>query len=294
MSAQEGGPKAEHKRHFVDRILEDTQHYAHELLAENERLRLLVRSLEDERSRLTERNGILRGIERENQTLQSLLGSIEQEKERLEEQLRALREEGERRAQEQSHLREELVAIEQRSRRLAQQFETIEHQNSNLANLYVATYQLHGSHHHAEVLAAIQEIIVNLVGREHAAVFEVTDGGRRLVASSLNGVDPGRYGSIELGRGPLGRAAASGELLLLGPGGEGQPPAEEPELTACVPLKLGGELIGMIVVFRLLPQKPGLEDLDRELFDLLGTHAATALYCTSLRERLAARPAVAS
>ncbi len=294
MSTHEGGPKSEHKRQYVDRILEDSQRYAHELLAENERLRLLVRSLEDERSRLAERNGILQGIERENLTLQSLLGSIEQEKERLQEQLQALREEGERRAHEQSHLRDELVAIEQRSRRLAQQFETIERQNSNLANLYVATYRLHGTRDHDEVLASIQEIIVNLVGSEHAAVFEVADGGRRLVASSLNGVDPGRYGSIELGRGPLGLAAARGELLLLGPGGEGQPPADEPELTACVPLKLGGELIGMIVVFQLLPQKPGLEDLDRELFDLLGTHAATALYCTALRERLTAGPAVAS
>ncbi len=294
MSAPEGGPKAEHKRHFVDRILENTQRYAHELLAENERLRLLVRSLEDERSKLAERNGILQGIDRENQALQSLLGSIEQEKERLQEQLRALREEGERQQQEQSLLREELVAIELRGRHLAQQFETIERQNSNLANLYVATYQLHGAHQHAEVLASIQEILVNLVGSEHAGVFEVADGGRTLVASSLNGIDPVRYGSIELGQGPLGRAAASGELLLLGAGGEGEPPVEEPELTACVPLKLSGELIGMIVVFELLPQKPGLEDIDRELFELLATHAATALYCTSLRERLAARPAVAS
>jgi hypothetical protein len=31
-------------------------------------------------------------------------------------------------------------------------------------------------------------------------------------------------------------------------------------------------------VFRLLGQKQGLEDIDLQLFDLLASHAATALY----------------
>ena len=34
----------------------------------------------------------------------------------------------------------------------------------------------------------------------------------------------------------------------------------------------------------LLGQKPVLEESDHELFDLLATHAATALYCTSLQQ----------
>jgi GAF domain-containing protein len=44
---------------------------------------------------------------------------------------------------------------------------------------------------------------------------------------------------------------------------------------------------GAIAIFRLLPQKVGLEEVDRELFELLATHAATALYCTQLHEQLA-------
>ena len=55
-------------------------------------------------------------------------------------------------------------------------------------------------------------------------------------------------------------------------------------LVACIPLKLDNDVTGLIAIFSLLPHKPGLEALDHELFDLLATHAATALYCTSLHE----------
>jgi len=44
---------------------------------------------------------------------------------------------------------------------------------------------------------------------------------------------------------------------------------------------------GAIVIFRLLTQKPGLEEVDHEIFDLLASQAATALYCTRLHARLA-------
>ena len=59
-------------------------------------------------------------------------------------------------------------------------------------------------------------------------------------------------------------------------------------MTACLPLTLDGRVTGAIVLFSLLPHKPGLRELDFELFDLLGTHAATALYCTSLHGRVTA------
>ena len=45
----------------------------------------------------------------------------------------------------------------------------------------------------------------------------------------------------------------------------------------------------MIAIHRLLAHKAGLEPLDHELFDLLATHAATALYCTSLQQLAGAK-----
>ncbi len=277
------GHKADHGRHYVDRVLEDTQRYAHDVLAENERLQKLVASLESERAQLAERNSILQGIERENLALQDLLASIEREKQRLQHQLAMLRDDGERRARDQSHLRDELATIAARSQGFAQQLLQIERQNSNLANLYVATYQLHGSLDTAAVLATIQEILANLVGSEQVAIYKMTDDGQRLAALAVNGVDPGRYQSVAVGEGPIGRAAATGQAFVAGQGGA---PAEEPDLTACIPLMLDGRVIGAIAIFRLLPQKACLGDLDHELFDLLATHAATALYCASLHSKL--------
>jgi hypothetical protein len=45
-------------------------------------------------------------------------------------------------------------------------------------------------------------------------------------------------------------------------------------------MKLDGRLTGLIVLFRMLAQKARVEPLDRELLDLLATHAASALYAT--------------
>jgi GAF domain-containing protein len=53
-------------------------------------------------------------------------------------------------------------------------------------------------------------------------------------------------------------------------------------MTACVPLVVDGRVTGAVAIFRLLEHKRGLEDVDSELFSLLGTQAATALYCTRL------------
>jgi len=46
----------------------------------------------------------------------------------------------------------------------------------------------------------------------------------------------------------------------------------------------------VIALFTLLAHKPGLADVDRELFELLGTQAATALYCADLHAEAARSP----
>jgi hypothetical protein len=280
MSGGDHGHKAAAGDAYIARVLDDTQRHSHDLLAENERLQALVRSLESEIARLGEKS-LLEGIERENRALQGLIKSMRWEQIRLEQQLRKLRDEDSSRACEQARLHTELAAIEHRSRGL---IERIERQNANLANLYTATYQLHGTLDSAHVLSGIHEILANLVGSEQAIVFEARGPARELVVTSANGVDPAPYGALRLGEGPLGRAATGGDVLLLGPGGDAEPFAEEPDVTACVPLKLEQELVGFIAVFRLLPHKAAFEELDRELLGLLATHAATALYSARLRE----------
>jgi nitrate/nitrite-specific signal transduction histidine kinase len=145
----------------------------------------------------------------------------------------------------------------------------LEQQNANLTSLYVASYQLHGTLDREAVVMAMQEIIVNLVGSEHFAVYELDRAGSRfeLVASVGEDRRP------EFESGPVAEAIRSGEIRI---GATGAPVA------ACVPLKRDGMVTGVVVIHGLLPHKNAIEPLDHELFDLLATQAATALYCTSL------------
>ena len=53
---------------------------------------------------------------------------------------------------------------------------------------------------------------------------------------------------------------------------------------------LGKQAGGAIAVFRLLPQKAGLQPLDRDLLELLRAQAGLALYCTRLVQKRAEEP----
>jgi hypothetical protein len=245
-----GAKKDDSGLHYVERVRQDAKRYTRELLAETENLRKLV---------------VL----------------LEAEKRRLEDQLQAARDDAERFGREQAELHQRLADIENESRRFAEQFVEVERQNSNLANLYVASYQFAGTLHRDRVLEIILEILANLVGSEETAVFELDEQGEALRLVAANGIEPGPFRSVARGAGVIGSVAASGETWIVGESA----PAEGPEarLTACVPLRLEDKVTGAIAIFRLLPQKSGLEPVDRELFDLLATHAAMALYCTGLR-----------
>jgi GAF domain-containing protein len=164
-------------------------------------------------------------------------------------------------------------------RRHEERFAEVEQQNANLAALYAASYQLH-TPRRAEVLRAIHEIVINLIGSEELAVLDIGAGGELRLLSHM-GVDPDALGAIRTDLGVIARALAAGGPVAR----TADQPLDPHGVTACVPLLVDGRRIGLILVFGLLPQKPRLEPFDHELLGLLATHAATALYCSELHER---------
>ncbi len=239
---------------YVRRVQEETQRYSQSLLSENERLRA------------------------ENVMLAAAQQSLRDE-------AVALREALARREGAHQELAARLKSVEDENHRFAQEYSDVEQQNANLANLYVASYQLHGTLQRDEVLATIQEIVANLVGSEEMGLFERDgDGGLALVRSA--GIDTGAFRRVAPGHGIIGRVAQDGRTHLSERDGLAGARPEEAQLTACVPLKLAGRVTAVLALFRLLPQKAGFEPLDQELFDLLANQAAMALYCTSLHRRL--------
>jgi len=243
---------------YVFKVREDTRRYVQDLLTDNERLRRLTASLESDKSRLLS------------------------EKMNLQEKLLTLREELDRIYHEQSDLRRQLAEVEAANQQHSRQYVDVEQQNNNLANLYVASYQLHSTLDRGEVLAAIKEIVINLIGCEELGIYELSADGAALRLVGSFGIDPAAYATVPVGSGIIGNTALSGEIYLPGKGIQHGRTPRETNLTVCVPLKLGEKVSGALAVFRLLPQKKGLEAIDYELFNLLATHAGTALYLTRL------------
>jgi transcriptional regulator with GAF, ATPase, and Fis domain len=240
---------------YVRKVYEDTQKLVRDLLVQGERLAGLIGTLEEEKRHLLEEIEILRD------ELESCRG-----KERV--------------------LRGELLTIEEENLRLAGRYGSIERQNSNITNLYVASYRLHGTLDRQEVIATIQEIVANLMGCEEMALFELDPQAKRLNLLASFGIDPEPFRQVPVTRGLVGRAAESGTKIVVDPRDPSDREHGEERLTACIPLVLDGAVVGLIALFRLLPQKTaGYEEVDYELMELLATHAATALYCTALHER---------
>lgn len=234
-----------------------------------------VRKVQEDTRRYVEK------LLKENETLRTVLAKTESEKLSVDEKVLTLQEQLSRHEKEQVSLRRQMAEIEANNQCSTKEYLKIEHQNANLANLYVTSYRLHGTLERNEVLSVIQEILINLVGSEEVAVFEVGDDGEALTLASSFGIDEERYRRVAVGSGVIGKVAETGEPFF----GNGDPEKDD-GVTACIALKVDDKVTGVITVFGLLPQKSGLEAVDHELFELLGTHAAVALYSSCLAAKL--------
>lgn len=168
---------------------------------------------------------------------------------------------------------------------LLERYGLLEEQSATLATLYVACQRLHSSLQRDEVLLTVREIIANLIGCEQYALFTLRSDGELHLADSF-GLEPSLCEQLWPGRGLIGRAVETGQIVLRGEGDERMAAEIEADLTACIPLKRDGTVTGAVALFRLLPQKFELGDLDRELFRLLETQLAIALHCVDLQEQV--------
>jgi hypothetical protein len=231
----------------------------------------------------------IREILAQTQKLRTVAASLQAEKERLEDEVSRLRGELERQASEGKRLQRLLEQISQENQESLDRYQAVASQSASLANLYVATYRLHGTVDKNDVLSGIQEVVGNLIGCEELTIFEADPVGEVLRPVWTFGVDRERFLEVPFGAGIIGGVARTGETFIAGAAASTAFSETERDLSACVPLKVLGRVIGVIALFRLLPQKfEGLNELDYELLNLLQTHGATALYCTQLHAAQAA------
>ncbi len=227
--------------------------FTEELLQENERLRVRLVRLEEENRALV-KNKVKYDSYRE-----------------LMEQIHSLDEE-------RSHLLERFKAVEVENRDYQERYKEIEEENNRLANLYIASYQLHSTLDLPEVVRITFEIIINLVGALDFCLY--FREGNKLAPIRSEGHKRSELPEITVGKGTAGRVAQDKSLYV---SGDDLTRSSVQDPKVCIPLVLEDNLFGMINIFRFLAHKPCITELDRELFNLLGQHAATALYSARLR-----------
>jgi hypothetical protein len=181
-------------------------------------------------------------------------------------------------------LERRLSAAEQDRRELALRLVETERRAERLMTLYVATYHLHARQEPEEVVAAIAEIAVDLLGARRFALLLRDRGRFRVTYARPAGEPPGEIdplfeGGVYAGGEPLIDAALrTGALRLAGD----EQAAEHRRVLAAVPLNVEQETQGLLVILDLFEQKRSLTLEDRDLLDLLAAHAASALLAAQL------------
>ena len=231
--------------------------FTKELMAENERLRFRVVEISEENRKI------------------SLSDSLEDKQRYLQQQIQQLE-------AEKANLLDQYRLVEEQNRVVANRYVEIEEENNNLANLYVCSYQLHSTLDFEEVTRIIMEIIINLIGAEDFGILLLDEKTQTLKPVAMEGISLEEVPPILLGEGIIGQAAVSGENYY-SPGLEdGATAASLTHPLVCIPLKIKDEVIGVIVLYKLLPQKTQFANVDYELFTLLAGHAATAIFSSRL------------
>ena len=260
---------AQSKREFIETFFKRGAEFTEELMRENERLRYRVVQLEEERRILVARGDPTPGSQQS--TLRELVARIESLESEREKILARYR------------------GVDAESKDFAERYHEIERENNNLANLYVASYQLHSTMDLREVTQIILEILLNFVGAKTFAIQLVDDEQKKLRTLAAEGVprDKVPVGSITDGK--VGQVIRSGELFIDEVRLGARADLERPMVI--VPLRIRDQVVGVVVIWDLLVQKTALAEVDHELFNLLGAHAAAALQAAKLTSELEGRPA---
>lgn len=161
--------------------------------------------------------------------------------------------------------------------RLRRQLTQVQRATSTMAGLYVAVQRLHGTLSRDAVLDATRDVLANLLGCESAAVWEKGANGepRRLAGWG--------EGDQEREAVAVRRVLAEGRTCV-------SPDPRHEGFHAGVLLRLEGQVYGVLVIVRLLPQKAAITARDHELLDLVAGHVGLALYVAALHAA-AAQPA---
>jgi CheY-like chemotaxis protein len=184
-------------------------------------------------------------------------------------------------------LRQRVRELEEENLDFANQIVRTEEINNNLTNLYIASSRLHSVLDLAQVTEIIKEITINFVGAEKFALLMRPRNNDKLLEYTMGE----GFGDEEF---PQTFPITEHEIFrhvveeqenyfIEGTVDAGSDDPFKP--LAAIPLVIHGDVIGVVVIYRLLVQKERFEAIDFHLFSMMAEHAATALFSSSLYEQ---------
>ncbi len=239
----------------ITEMFEQGKAFTQEVIKENERLRMVI----------ADQNNKLRSLESERGcdffTFKEKVNDLDRENRALIEEL--------------EDIKAQYNDMEKENWDFSERYLNVEHQNTSLLNLYVASQMLHSSLSFGHVIRAVNELVVNLIGSEAFRICLWDRGHKELITISSMGtnLNPGDSSSPSES---IQSVLDSGQLWLAEEEAIGQGNA------GVVPLKIGGEVFGVILIETLLYHKTSFVSGDSELFEMLGEHAAAALLASHL------------
>lgn len=184
-----------------------------------------------------------------------------------------------------NELRAKLDRVEQENREFANMFVEIQEQNEALTNLYVASQRLHATFELGEVKTIISEILAEMVGAEEFGLLILDRQKQQLHLLAGEGIEkrlPKQ--TLSAGEGIIGDVATTGESFFFEPKSESE--KQSPLPLATLPLKLNQEIVGVMVIYKLLGHKPGFSPIDHQILELVAAHAASALVSARLHSTM--------
>ncbi len=238
---------------FLRKFSRGTQ-LTEEFLREHERMQSKLQDLESE-------NAGLRAKVEADQAVRELLKKIE----RLE--------------REKSELVSQYHEAAAATTEFTARVEEVESEFANLANLFVASNQIHSSLSPRGVTRRIKEVLAQLVGAERYAMYLVNAEGEQLVPIASEGVPGSELVPVRIAGTRIGEVLRKGSASVAD-SDPSQGTFQDPP--AVIPLSVDDRVVGTIAIFSTLAQKNKFDQVDFELFKLLGQHAAQALVAASL------------
>ena len=175
-----------------------------------------------------------------------------------------------------------LAAVESERTELTSRLAEVEHQVGRLMTLYVATYQLHSTLDPVEVQSTIAEIALNLIGAEQFVLLLVDEEDQGYEVRLIHGEPDTPW--------VLSERYTGGDFLVdsaLADGGLRFGPTEQSPALAVVPLRVQDVTVGALIIYKLLAHKPAFVKEDHDLLDLLGAHAASAIFAARVYSKTA-------